>query len=32
MGVGDHVAVTIESEFNGPPMSNTKGAGAAKTQ
>ncbi len=28
MGVGDRVAVTIESEFNGPPMSNAEGAGA----
>jgi polyisoprenoid-binding protein YceI len=34
MGVGDRVAVTIESEFNGPPMSNAGGASpaAAKTQ
>ena len=34
LGVGDRVAVTIESEFNGPPMSTAGGAGAqaAKTQ
>jgi polyisoprenoid-binding protein YceI len=34
MGVGDRVAVTIESEFNGPPLSSAEGAGAqaAKTQ
>ena len=34
MGVGDRVAVTIESEFNGPPMSTAEGASAptAKTQ
>jgi polyisoprenoid-binding protein YceI len=34
MGVGDRVAVSIESEFNGPPMSNAEGASAeaAKTQ
>jgi polyisoprenoid-binding protein YceI len=29
MGVGDQVSVTIESEFNGPPMAN---AGAATTE
>jgi polyisoprenoid-binding protein YceI len=28
MGVGDRVAVTIESEFNGPPLSSAEGAGA----
>jgi polyisoprenoid-binding protein YceI len=33
MGVGDRVAVTIESEFNGPPLSSAEGADApAKTQ
>jgi polyisoprenoid-binding protein YceI len=28
MGVGDQVAVAIESEFNGPPMSKAEAAGA----
>jgi polyisoprenoid-binding protein YceI len=34
MGVGDQVAVAIESEFNGPPMAKAEGAAAeaAKTQ
>jgi polyisoprenoid-binding protein YceI len=32
MGVGDQVSVTIETEFNGPPMTKAANAEAAKTE
>jgi len=32
MGVGDQIAVAIETEFNGPPMAKDPNADAAKTE